>query len=200
MNSQNLWGCGSIPPKAVLIFRKKQGIINLSSYSSKGNASVVLIDSEIIFLWEVEDTAFCLFRYCLYTALHNRRSMSLNFLDFYTSGTILSRLADFFLLIFFSTASSSFSVNCPSLKFSWLFVIFPVGLSMISRGFQSKFLKCSFGSLSSLLAAFSFLSRYFSFRLLHLLSSMLIEIAYLLLNVLILLIGSAMSSNYSFLI
>ena len=37
---------------------KKQGILNLSSYSSKSDATVVLGDSEVTFLEEEVDTAF----------------------------------------------------------------------------------------------------------------------------------------------
>ena len=51
--------------------------------------------------------------------------------------------------------SISFSVNCPSLISSCLLIIFWIGLSIISRGFPSRFLKCSFylWNLSSWLAA-----------------------------------------------
>ena len=60
-DSQNLQSCQTIPPKTVLIFIKnfldfrldmveKYGIINLSSYSIKGYASVFLIGSEVVFL------------------------------------------------------------------------------------------------------------------------------------------------------
>ena len=48
---------------------EKQGIINLSSY-----AFVVLSDSEVAFLGEGKDVAFCPFLFCLYMALHNQRS------------------------------------------------------------------------------------------------------------------------------
>ena len=65
----NLWGCGVISLKTILIFPKnflvfrsdiikKQGIINLSSYNSKSNASLVLSDSKVAFLREGEDAAF----------------------------------------------------------------------------------------------------------------------------------------------
>ena len=67
--------------------------------------------------------------------------------------------------------SSSSSVNCPSLISSWLllficflfvffFLFFSVALSVISGGFPSRLLKCSFHfcNLSSWLAAFRFLS------------------------------------------
>ena len=47
-------------------------------------------------------------------------------------------------IMFFSTVSSSSSINCPSLMSSWLGIIFSVDLSVISREFPSRFLKCSF--------------------------------------------------------
>ena len=68
---------------------KKQGILNLSSYSCKSYASVVLSDSEIALLREQEDAAFHPFINCvffLYTALHNQRSMSSSFLVFILQG------------------------------------------------------------------------------------------------------------------
>ena len=61
MDSENRWSCGLISLETILIFPKnffnfwsdtieKQGIINLSSYSSKNHASVVLSNSKVIFL------------------------------------------------------------------------------------------------------------------------------------------------------
>ena len=44
---------------------EKQSIINLSSYKSKGYTSVVLSDSEVIFLGEREDAAFHPFLRCI---------------------------------------------------------------------------------------------------------------------------------------
>ena len=50
-------------PKNFLDFRfnrvEKQSIINLSSFSSKSYVSLVIGDSEIIFVGEGEDSAFC---------------------------------------------------------------------------------------------------------------------------------------------
>ena len=43
----------------------KQNTINFSNYSSKSYASVVLNDSEVNFLGEKEDAAFCQFLYCV---------------------------------------------------------------------------------------------------------------------------------------
>ena len=62
-NCQNLLNCGSISPKTVLNFPKnfldfrfesveKQSIINLSSYSSRSYASVVLCYSPVTYLGE----------------------------------------------------------------------------------------------------------------------------------------------------
>ena len=75
MDSENLWYCRSISLKAILIFPKnfldfksdlidKQGIINLSSHSSKNYASVVLHHSELTPLGEGENAAFCPFLNC----------------------------------------------------------------------------------------------------------------------------------------
>ena len=60
---QNLWCCGLIFTKTVLIFSnflnfcfdaiEKQSIINLSCYGCKSSASLVLCDSEVTFLGEV---------------------------------------------------------------------------------------------------------------------------------------------------
>ena len=44
---------------------KKQDIINVWIYSSKSYAAVVLCDSEVTFLKEEEDAAFCLYLYGL---------------------------------------------------------------------------------------------------------------------------------------
>ena len=61
IDCQNLWCCGSISLKTILIFHKnflnfrldtieKQDIINFSSYNSKGYASVDISDSEVSFV------------------------------------------------------------------------------------------------------------------------------------------------------
>ena len=63
-------------PKAVLIFLKnfldfmsdtteKQVIINLSSFSNNSYAFIVLCDSEVTYLGEGENAAFCLFFICV---------------------------------------------------------------------------------------------------------------------------------------
>ena len=72
MDNQNLWNCGSISPKTILIFSKnslnfwsdtieKQRIIKLSSY----NSSMFLSDFEVTFLDEGNDVAFRPFLYCV---------------------------------------------------------------------------------------------------------------------------------------
>ena len=40
---------------------EKQSIINLNFYSSKNYASIILSDSEVTFVGEEEDAAFCPF-------------------------------------------------------------------------------------------------------------------------------------------
>ena len=45
---------------------EKQGIVNLSSHSSKSYDSVVLCDSVVVFLGKGKDATFCLFFYCVF--------------------------------------------------------------------------------------------------------------------------------------
>ncbi len=93
----------------------------------------------------------------LYTALQYRSSMSSNFLVFHTFGGISSRPTVFLFLIFLSTKSNSYCVNCPSLMFSWLLTISMIGSSLTFGGFPRKFSKCYFHRLIrfSWLATFS---------------------------------------------
>ena len=108
---------------------EKQGVINLSSYGSKSYASVVLCDFKVIFLGKGKMQPFIHFSILFHLhTLHNWRSMYSNFLIFYTWGGILLRAADFLLLIF-STASSSSSINSPNLMSSWSLIIYSVSLS-----------------------------------------------------------------------
>ena len=75
--SQKLKSCELVPQKIILIFPsnflyfrsysiEKQGIINLSSYSSWSHASTVLSDSEVTFIGEEEDVAFPPFVYYVF--------------------------------------------------------------------------------------------------------------------------------------
>ena len=59
-------------------------------------------------------------------------------------------------IFFFNTVSSSLSVNYPCLMSGWSLIIFQIGLSVISGGYSSRFLKCAFHfrSLSSWLVSF----------------------------------------------
>ena len=72
LNCQNLLGYWAISLKVVLIFPKnflifridiieKQGVINLSSYSKKSFASIVLCGSKFVFLEKGKDATFCPF-------------------------------------------------------------------------------------------------------------------------------------------
>ena len=75
MDCQNLSG-GAISSKAVLIFSEnfldfessmieKQGMKNLSCHGRKSCDSVVLCNSEVIFMVEGKDETFCPFLYCV---------------------------------------------------------------------------------------------------------------------------------------
>ena len=82
--------------------------------------------------------------------------MSKNSLVFYTSGSISSSPAAFQFLFFLSTESSSFRVNCLSLMFSWLLIIFVMDSSVTFGGFPCRFSKYFFRCIrSSWQAAFS---------------------------------------------
>ena len=167
---QNLWYCGLISLKIILIFPtnfcnfrfdivEKQSIINPSNYRSKSYASLVLGDSEVTFLREGEDAAFCPSLYCiLFIYSITKLKKSLNFLVFHTFGSILLRPAAFRLLSFISSTLSSSSVNCQSWMSSWLLIIFMIGLSMTLGEFPSRFWKCSIHIWIhfSWMAAFSF--------------------------------------------
>ena len=90
-------------PKNFLVFwldTIEKHIINLGSYSSNSYASVVVSDSEVAFLGDKENAVLCLFIvFCLYKALHNRRSTSSDKLVFHNSGHISVRLAAFLILV-----------------------------------------------------------------------------------------------------
>ena len=92
---------------------EKQSIINLSIYRSVSFASVVLRDSEVNFLSERKDAAFCPFLYCILfiCSIGKSSSRSSNLLVFHTSRSILLRPAAFLLLIFVSYTFGSFAVN-----------------------------------------------------------------------------------------
>ena len=75
MDSQNFLGCRLISPKTVLFFPgnfldfrfdmiEKQSIISLSNDRIKSYTSVVLCDSEVTFLEEGKNAAFCPFFSC----------------------------------------------------------------------------------------------------------------------------------------
>ena len=86
--------------------------------------------------------------FCLYTVLQNR-SKSSDFLVFQNFVGILLRPAAFLFLIFLS--------NLLVLVFSWLLIIFMIGLFVTLREFLRRYLKCSFHICIcfSWLAAFS---------------------------------------------
>ena len=122
--------------------------------------------------------------FCLFTALHNLRSMSSNFHDFYNSGSISSRLAAFLFLVLVSITLSSPLINCQKLMSTWLRIIFWYVYQILQEGFRADF----WNFLSAyvvFLFSWQFLvlhSTCFSFSSLQLLSAVLIVIVYLLSN------------------
>ena len=111
----------------------------------------------------------------------NWTKLNKNFLVFQTS--------TFLFLIFFNTKSSSLFITCLILMSSRVLMSFWIGLSVISRGFSCRFLKCSFHfrSLSSWQATFSFaLKMHFllltTFTVCHALHDCLFSIEFLILS------------------
>ena len=92
---------------------------------SKSYAFVVLRDSEVTFLGQVKDIAFCFsIIFNLYDFDYATQS---NFVLFHTSGGISSWHATFLFLIFFSVTLSSSSLKCLSLITSWQMITFLIG-------------------------------------------------------------------------
>ena len=146
-DSPNLWSCGSISLKIVLIFLvnflhfscdtfKKESIINLGSYRSKSYASVVLIDCKATFLRE--EGGYNLFSISLLYFVYRQPCIieegSYQISLYFTLLGGFRRDLQLFCFYLFSTSLSSSSVNCPSLMFSWLSIIFVRGLSMTLGG------------------------------------------------------------------
>ena len=165
---QNLWCCGLVSPKNILIISKnflnfwfdvikKQSIKNLSRYGSKVYASVFVDDSEVTFLGKEEDSVFYPSLFCVLVIYSVAvLKLSSNFLVFHTSGDISVRPAAFLFLIFVITMLSFSWGNCFSLMSSWLLMIF-ICLSVALGEFSSSFLKSSFHNCihSSWLEAFN---------------------------------------------
>ena len=167
----------SVSPKSILILPKNflnfwlgavqlQSIINFSRYGSKGYTSVVLCNSEVTFLGEKEDAAFCLSFYCvlvIYGVAVSEECLQIPW---------SSILLGYFLLIFINTTPRSSWVNCYSLMSSWLSIIFEIGLTVTLGDFLSRFLKYSFHMYirSSWLATFSLALEVFFLLLIYCLS------------------------------
>ena len=154
----------SFSPKNFLDFRLDtiETIINLTTYSRKTNAYVVMCDSEVAFL---EGCSLCPFLYCV-LCIHSVASLKYvyTFSCFPYFRRYFIELSSCSVFNIFSIASSSSLVNCPSLLSSWQLIIFfvsLVGLSVISRKFPSRFLKCVFLLLKSFFLDGSF---YFGSR------------------------------------
>ena len=91
--------------------------------------------------WRIHTFIHLSIGFWLYTALQCRNSMSSNYLDFHTSGGILSNPAAFLFLIFLSTKSSSSCVDGPSLMSNCLLIILVTGSCLTFVKFPSKFSK-----------------------------------------------------------
>ena len=92
----------------------------------------------------------------LYTLLQFQCSMSSNCLVFHTLRGISSSPVAFLFLIFLSTETSSYCVNCPSLMSNSLLIILVIGSCVTFGGFLNKFSKCFHSCIrSSWLVAFS---------------------------------------------
>ena len=104
-----------------------QSIVNLDRFGSMRYTAGVIGYSEVIFIDEREDAAFCPFVYyvlVVYTVAVSELYV------FHTSRGISSRPAAFLFLIFLCTTSSCSCVNCPSLMSSGLLMIFVTGSSV----------------------------------------------------------------------
>ena len=158
---------------------EKQSIRNLSRYRSKSYAPVVHGDSEITFLREEEDAAFCRYLCCILFIYSTAKSnKSTNVFAFHTSGGISSWSEAFLLLILICTTLISSWVNRPCLMSSWLLIIFVIGLFVTMESFQVDSFQIWIHS--SWLSAFSFALEVSSFYSLYLLFAMLFTIIYLL--------------------
>ena len=143
---------------------EKKDTINLSGYSSKSYASAVLSDSDITFLWQGHDAVFRSYLYWvlfIYNIAYSKDSLL-----FHNWGCISSKpaaLPYLFIYLFiyfylFRYCVKFFLRNLPKSDVSFTIKTFLVSLSLISSGFPSRFLKCSFlfWSISFWLAAISF--------------------------------------------
>ena len=141
----NLRSSGLISLKAILIFLRifsTSGQIGLKSKALQTSAAIAVRDMPLQFLVilrlhfldkkEIQPFTHFSILFCLYIVLHNRSSMSSNFLIFYTSGGISLRPTAFLILIFFSRVSSSPFISCSRLMSSCSLKISFVGLSIIS--------------------------------------------------------------------
>ena len=137
--------------KTVLIFLKiflnftieKPGVINLSSKSYMSLLLLIISKSPFLVKWTIQP----FIHYYLYIVVHDRRSMSSSLFCFFflLKELFRQRLQIFcFSFFFFQNFSDSSSVKNSSLMFSWPLINASVGLSVISGGFLSRFLKCYF--------------------------------------------------------
>ena len=94
----------------------EKSIVNLSSYSSNSYTTVfVILGLPFLAKEGMQSFVFFATTFCLLAAMHNRRSMSSNFLAFQTLGNISWRSEGFLLLIIFQ--------YCSSLISNWLLII-----------------------------------------------------------------------------
>ena len=156
MDSQNLWSCGLISPKAIPIFHKnfldfrldmikKQSIINLISYSNKIYASVVLRDSEVSSLGKSTMQPFIHFSFVFTVLLYTQCYIIEELCHQISLSSILLEVFHqnpqvFMLFIFFCTVSSSPSINYSSLTLG----LFGMHLATASKLAATNFLYSSF--------------------------------------------------------
>ena len=100
--------------------RWKQNIIKLNSNSNKSYTAVVRDDSEVPFAkGKLKPSVYFSIALCLYSLLHNWRSISLNFFVIHTYRGISLRPTANLILIALRTVSSTSTWKCPSIMSSW---------------------------------------------------------------------------------
>ena len=130
-----------------------------SAFSKAPSDSKGSRNSVVNFFAEGKNACLCPFLYGVlfcYFCLHNRRSMSSNFLVIHISKDSSSRPAAFLLLIFVSITLISSSINCLSLMSRCLLIIFKNSFISGIWGVSEQILEMFFPLLKSFLLAGNF--------------------------------------------